>query len=187
MKNLSKLPEDIRNIVIRMPFRVGLFVSESDQTGGDESAEAERKALENIVTFYVEDTVKGEFAHEVMEETLNHKSDWANWSVDLDKVPEECLHIGYQLKDYIDEKEISAFKQNLIEVGIVIAQAYCEVDETSTAGAKLEAYTSLFLRRFQSMFAEEPAPTHDYVLNVSKSERGALKLLSNNLNVKVSF
>jgi len=101
MKYLSKLPQDIQDLVVSLPFRVGLFISESDQTGGDESAEAERKALENIVTFYVEDTVKGEFAHEVMLHTLNNKSKWNDWSENIGKVPEECLHLTYMLKDVI--------------------------------------------------------------------------------------
>ncbi len=171
-----------------LPFRVGLYISESDQTGGDESAEAERKALENIVTFYVEDTVKGEFAHEVMLHTLNSKAKWVEWANDIHKVPEECLNLTYMLKDAIEPKEILAYKQNLIEVAIAIAQAYCEFDENSSALTKLEAYFTLFLKRMQAMFGgEKMEPSNDYVLNISPSERAAIELLSKNLDVQVQF
>ena len=187
MKYLSKLPQDIQDLVISLPFRVGLFISESDQTGGDESAEAERKALENIVTFYVEDTVKGEFAHEVMLHTLNNKDKWVSWAENMDKVPEECEHLSYTLKDYIDAKEILAFKQNLVEVAVVIAQAYCEFDENSSTMTKLEVYFGLFIKRIEAMFSGEQAPSNDYVLNISPSERAAIKLLSNNLDIEIKF
>lgn len=170
-----------------LPFRVGLFVSESDQTGGDESAEAERKALENIVTFYVEDTVKGEFAHEVMLHTLNNKAKWNGWADNIDKVPDECLNLTYMLKDLIEPKEILAYKQNLVEVAIVIAQAYCEFDKNSSALTKLEVYFSLFLRKIGAMFGGEQAASGDYTLNISPAEREAITLLSRNLDVHVKF
>lgn len=187
MNYLSKLPQDLQDLIVSLPFRVGLYISESDQTGGDESAEAERKALENIVTFYVEDTVKGEFAHEVMLNTLNNKAKWGAWAENINQVPEECSRLTYMLKDVIEAKEILAYKQNLLEVAIAIAQAYCEFDQNSSKLGKLELYVSLFLKRMVSMFSGEQIPTNDYALNISPSERAAIKLLSDNLDVHVQF
>ncbi len=187
MNYLSKLPQHLQDIVISLPFRVGLYISERDQTGGDESAEVERQALENIVTFYVEDTVKGEFAHEVMLNTLNNKPKWAEWADHIDKVPDECLQLTYALKDIIDPKEVLAYKQNLIEVAIAIAQAYCEFDQNASKLNKLEIYVSLFLHRLVAMFSGEQKSSHDYSLNISPSERKAIKLLSDNLDVQVQF
>lgn len=187
MNYLSKVPQDLQDLIVSLPFRVGLYISESDQTGGDESAEAERKALENIVTFYVEDTVKGEFAHEVMLNTLNNKAKWAEWTANIDKVPEECLQLTYMLKELIEPKEVLAYKQNLIEVAIAIAQAYCEFDENSSTMTKLEVYFTLFLKRMQAMFSGEQMASNDYVLNISPSERAAIQLLSKNLDVQVQF
>lgn len=187
MKYLSKLPQDVQELVVSLPFRVGLFVSESDQTGGDESAEAERKALENIVTFYVEDTVKGEFAHEVMIHTLNHKDKWAEWSQNIDKVPEECLHLTYKMKDMIESKEILAYKQNLVEIAIVIAQAYCEFGENSSAMTKLEVYASVFLKKMQGLFGGGNSSANQIDLNISADERAAIQLLARNLGIDISF
>lgn len=187
MTYLSKLPEDIQDLVVRLPFRVGLYISESDQTGGDDSSEAERKALENIVTFYVEDTVKSEFAHEVMLNTLNRKSEWASWGDNIADVPTQCENVVYAMKGLIDPKEILAYKQNLLEVGIAVAQAYCEYDENSGALNKLEFYISLFFRRLQMSFSGggEDMPSKDYMLNISGAERQAILQLAKNLDVQV--
>jgi hypothetical protein len=74
---LNDLPDDIRLLVVRLPYRVGFYVSASDKTGGEESDAAEMAALEGIVTFYVEDFCKSEFAQAVMLETIQRKAEWA--------------------------------------------------------------------------------------------------------------
>ena len=187
MTYLPLLPADMQNLVMRLPFRVGLYISESDQTGGNESAEAERKALENIVTFYVEDTVKSEFAHEVMLQTLNLKSKWGEWGEDITKVPEECYAVAKAMEGIVSAKEILAFKQNLLEVGITVAQAYCEFDENASTANKIEVYMSIFFRRLQALFQGGGMPSNDALLNISPSERSAINLLSDSLGIKVKF
>ena len=187
MMHLSKLPQDIQDIVVSLPYRVGLYISESDQTGGDDSSLAERRALENIVTFYVEDTVKSEFAHEVMLETLNRKSQWEGWAQDIGNVPEECMELAYMLKEHVDTKEVAAYKQNLLEVGIAVAQAYCEFSDNVGRMARIETYIALFLKRVQGIFGGEQIPSNDYVLNISAAEKAAIMRLARNLDVKVTF
>ncbi len=187
MTYLSKLPENVQQICIRLPFRVGLFISESDQTGGDESAEAERKALENIVTFYVEDTVKSEFAHEVMLQTLYQKNNWSVWSENIADVVTECLNLTSYLEEHIDAKEILAFKQNLIEDGLAVAQAYCEFEKESPQNRQVETYVSLFFKKLQSIFSGEEKVANDYALNISPAERKAIELISNNLGIHIRF
>lgn len=187
MTYLSKLPKDIQDLVIRLPFRVGLYISESDQSGGDESSEAERKALENIVTFYVEDTVKSEFAHEIMLNTLNRKAEWGTWGDNIADVPAQCENVFYEMKDIIEPKEILALKQNLLEVGIAVAQAYCEYNESAGTLDKLELYISLFFKRLQSSFSgsQEDTPSRDYNLNISGAERQAILSLAKTLDIQV--
>lgn len=187
MTYLSLLPAEIQDLVVRLPFRVGLYISESDQTGGDESAEAERKALENIVTFYVEDTVKSEFAHEVMLQTLNLKSKWGGWGKDITKVPEECWAVVKAMAGIVPEKEIMALKHNLLEVGITVAQAYCEFDESASTLNKIEVYVAIFLRKLQAIFGGEPALSGDSSLNISPAERSAIKLLADTMGISVKI
>lgn len=174
-------------MIVRLPFRVGLYVSESDQTGGDESAEAERIALENIVTFYVEDTVKSEFAHEVMNETLRRKAEWSSWTGKVSLVDEECTKVSEALTGVIDMKEVFAFKQNLIEIAVVVAQAYREFDASAGAIQKLQVYLSLLMRRIQALFTGAAISSNEELLNISQAERSAIRLLADTLGVPVKF
>ncbi len=187
MNDLENLSPEIRDVLIRLPYRVGLYISESDRTGGDESTEVERLALENIVTFYVEDTVKSEFAHQVMNETLTHKKKWASWGENINTLPEECLKVADALTGVIDMKEIFSFKQNLLEVAIVVAQAYREFDTSAGAVQKLQVYLTLLLRRIRAIFTGEEMKSNESLLNISAKERSAIKLLADTLGVEIKF
>ena len=91
------------------------------------------------------------------------------------------------MKDIIEPKEILALKQNLLEVGIAVAQAYCEYNESAGALDKLELYISLFFKRLQSSFSggEEDTPSRDYNLNISGAERQAILSLAKTLDIQV--
>lgn len=188
MTYLEKFPDDVKDILISLPYRVGQFISESDQTGGDESDDVEQKALENIVTFYAEDTVKGEFPQEVMLEMLKRKSEWENWNTpeNIHKVPEQCLRLNEMLKDEVGDKQIQAFKQNLIDIAIVIAQAYCEFDATASAVSKIEVHMSLFMRRMRMMLAGAEMTNNTLSISISPAERSAIKMLADNMGIKVA-
>jgi hypothetical protein len=184
---LSELPKDIQDLLITLPFRVGYYISESDKTGGDESAEVERLALENIVTFYVEDTVKSEFSHLVMNEALCRKSEWSLWVKDIQTIPEECLKMSEALTGIIDMKEIFSFKQNLLEIAIVVAQAYREFDANVGTVQKLQVYLTILMRRIRALFTGEEMPSNESLLNISAAERSAIKLLADTFGITVKF
>jgi len=52
MNFLDQLTEDQRTLLVSLPYRAGLFVSQSDNAGGDDSDDAEMQALDNIITGY---------------------------------------------------------------------------------------------------------------------------------------
>jgi len=182
MDMLSDLTPDIRNFIIRLPFRVGQFISDSDQTGGDESAAAEAAALQNIVTFYVEDSVKSQFSNEVMSEMLNQKAKWSSWRDNIATVPDECKNLSNQLAGVIELKEVTAFKHNLLEIGLVVAQAYQEQD-TSTFMDKMMSFIKNAPERFDAFISGSAYISNKESLNVSAQEKKALMLLAENLGI----
>ena len=50
MKMLEKLPEDVQRLIISLPYRVGCFISASDQSGGDSADVAEQNALRKLLS-----------------------------------------------------------------------------------------------------------------------------------------
>ncbi|HNQ92279.1 MAG TPA: hypothetical protein PKI93_05035 [Alphaproteobacteria bacterium] len=183
MTRLTDLPEDIQSLIVKLPFRVGYYISASDKTGGEQADEAEMRALQNIVTFYVEDTLKSEFAQEAMLEMLRHKKDWENWKEHIEIVPEECLKMSESLVGTIDLKEIYSFKSNLLEIAISVAQAYREFDDKVPPMEKLKTHLSILFQRIRALLKGEEMPSTDTMLNISREERMAVGLIADSLGI----
>ncbi len=174
--DLDQFPEDTYRTLIALPYRVGLYVSQSDRTGGKNSDTQELAALENVVTFYVEDTLKSEFAQTIMLATLQHKAYWPEWSADTDKVPEECRYIAEYLVNVIDERKLESFKSNLLEIAITVAQAYQENARPVTFFGKLMKALTF---RSEKIAVEENAEH----INISPAEKAAINKLAERLGV----
>lgn len=179
---LDDLPDDIRHLAVRLPYRVGFYVSASDKTGGSDSDAAEMAALESIVTFYVEDFCKSEFAQAVMLETLQGKSGWTMWQKDISAVPGEIRKVFDFLADKLETKEKEAFKANLLEIAMAVAQAYREFDVTQPLPERVSVYLSILLARVKALLRGQDIQSYDALLNISRDERMAINLLADALD-----
>ena len=182
--SLHDLSEDIRVLAIRLPFRVGLYISSSDSSGGGESDEAELRALTNVVTYYVEDFCKSEFAQSVMLETLRFKSEWGGWGENIENTPQECKQLFDAITGQIDMRDIVAFKNNLLEIAIAVAMAYREFDSSDAFGEKVKIYLDVLMRQLKAMFKGETTESFDQMLNISRSEKAAINLLAQTLDIQ---
>lgn len=184
LMKLNDLPDDIRLLVVRLPYRVGFYVSASDKTGGDESDAAEMAALEGIVTFYVEDFCKSEFAQAVMLETIQRKAEWDGWQEKIEIVPEEIRKVLDFLVDKLDGKELTAFKNNLLEIAIAVAQAYREFDVSQPLTERVQVYLSILMARIKALVKGQEIQSHDTLLNISRDEKMAINLLADALGIE---
>ncbi|PZP57205.1 MAG: hypothetical protein DI586_01030 [Micavibrio aeruginosavorus] len=174
--DLDQFPEDTYRTLIALPYRVGLYVSQSDRTGGKSSETQELAALENVVTFYVEDTLKSEFAQTIMLATLQHKAYWPEWSAETESVPQECKTITDYLVNIIDERKLESFKSNLLEIAITVAQAYQESAQDVSIFGKIKHALS---------FRSEKIAADDNIehINISAAEKIAINKLAEMMGV----
>ena len=186
MPYLEQFTDDQRDLLISLPYRTGLWVSESDEGGGDESAEAEMQALESIITGYCEDFLKSEFVEELMHETLARKNKWEEWHDTLDSVPLECRQALDVLNERMEEKEVLSFRQSLMEIATAVAMAYCELEEEEDTAGKFQAYFRYYWGIFMARIKKEQAPAVETHLNISRSEREVLGKLSEVLLVDLN-
>lgn len=171
---IDQFPPDIYKTIVALPYRVGLYISMSDRTGGSVSEDRELAALENIVTFFVEDALKSEFAQTVMLSTLQHKAHWADWRENIDDVLNETVEILGYLEDRIDGRNLTAFRNNLLEIAITVANAYRETQATRSFTARLK---DLLTKRHTR------SDVNHAHMNISQAEKDALNLLADSLGI----
>ncbi len=174
MNFLDKLSADHREALVRLPYRVGLWISQSDSEGGRDSDERERQALYNILHGFAEDMFGAEAIQYIMSETIKHKADWVNWGGNIDLVPIECRDAIHLMREHAEAKDFAAFKTHLMEIAEAVALAFREEGKSSVF-SMFGMYVTYVLspkekgRRTKS-FSE--------FLNISPRERKALSALS---------
>lgn len=184
MPYLEHFDDESRDVLISLPYRTGLWMSAADDSGGSEAREAELKAIESLVTGFVEDFCKSEFVEELVRQTLARKADWSQWHEGLDVLPEECAWAVDLLSARLSVKEMLSFKQSIMEIATAVATAYREIDienQKLAAGLKLKIFYNL--KCFQAKLAKRTPPSFSEFVNISGMEQAALKKLSAALRI----
>ncbi|PCK00503.1 MAG: hypothetical protein COA45_01605 [Zetaproteobacteria bacterium] len=182
MSFLDQLSVDQRTLLVSLPYRVGLFVSQSDNTGGDHSDAAEMEALTNIITGYSQEVFGAETVQYVISETVSRRDEWGKWSDDLEAIEGECYKAIDILSDHVDVKEVSAFKNHLIEIGESVALAFREYGKETPLMDKIRVF--LFYMKGKRHAAKFGLPYKDWeqFINISLDERKALHRIASALN-----
>jgi hypothetical protein len=180
---LSVLSENEREIVISLPYRVGLWIGASDSTGGDDSNTQEKQALESIISGFTQDVFGSELVQHIMSSTMSQKDRWEVWAENVADVPQDCEKAIHSLKNFFDEKEVSAFKQRLLEIAEAVALAFREYEEFNFI-QKLQVNVLYFFSKFNTSFRQNENNSKNRFLNISLQERRALYTLADILDIK---
>lgn len=181
MTVLNSLSDNQKKIITRLPYRVGLWVSESDTTGGDEAAQKEQQALHNIIEGFSGQVFGSELLQHIMAATLEGKDDWPNWRGALDGVPDECAQAVDILRSYADEKEANAYAVRLMEIGEAVALAFREYGHVDSPMKTAQAYMTYFFITVSARLKAGPTRSFDEFIQVSPPERKALNKLAQSL------
>ncbi len=184
MGYLDKFTDKEKALLIKLPYRAGLWISSSDTTGGDESDAAEKQALANIVRGFTEDFLKSEFVEAVMRASVEQRGEWDQWNDNVEAIPGE-IRKGIEIAAReIDFKHVSAFKNSLMDVAMTVAMAYREFDETTPFAVQMRIYSKFWLEYARSFVMKTQPPIMDMYLNISQDEHKALDALSAALRLK---
>ena len=179
---LGNLSEQDKNLLIALPYRVGMYVSQSDETGGDQAQMKEFETLMNILTGISEDFCKSEIMQKILQETVAHKDRWREWNANLDEVPDECRRGLECLEGRVDQRtDLLSVRDTLIDIGIAIGMAFREND--GGAGSMVDAVKDTarnVLGSFIPSMAKDERFAH---LNISTSERAALEKVAKAMDI----
>lgn len=176
--DMFPLSEEEKNMIIRLPFRVGMWVSTSDQVGGEQSDEIERNTLYQMLFAYREDFCKSEFVEDLLSRTVAKSEYWPKWEQSLKTVPKECRIAVMLMRDNgVDEKSITSYTRALVDFAEGVAMAF---NESEQAGAP--NLLGKILKNLGSLFGGED--NSGYHSSISAAERRALKTLNKALLIE---
>lgn len=162
-----------RDMLVRLPYRIGLWVSQSDSEGGSEAEARELRALSSTLHGFAQEVFSSETAQRIITETIQARTQWPGWTERLQNVPEECRRAIDILKSHCSAKDVAAFSNLMMEIGEAVAASFREreagVIERFQAYMVFAGPTAAGIRRRKSF---------EEYMNISPNERKALKILS---------
>lgn len=123
------LTVDQKRLIVQLPYRVGLYVSEADQSGGSDANELEKQTLSNIVHGFAEDVMGAESIQHIISTTVALKEQWPEWGEALQDVPKECREAVAVMNEHVSDKDSRAFAVQLFEIGEAVALAFKEHED----------------------------------------------------------
>ena len=178
MNLLEQLTPDQKVFIASMPYRVGLWMSYSDQTGGMEADVKEKIALENILHGFAGQVFGSELLQYVMQATIDHQEKWNEWGDNLEEFPDQAKRSCEILSEYFDKKEVTAYAIRLMEIAEAVALAFREQKDLSAIDM-LKLRIEYFLSGLKTRGL--PQKSFEQFLNISKDERTALGRLADAL------
>jgi hypothetical protein len=173
-----------RDLLASLPWRAGLWVSRAEQGGGAEADEAERSALEKIITAHAQGSIHV-FVQEIIAETLKCRTAWASWGNNNKAVPEDCKRAVAAVVAKLSEKEAEAFRAAIMDIGLAVARAFSETEEkgrVSVGSAPKLDFVMWMIDGVERMFCKllglQKMDDVGTILNVSSAEGKALAILS---------
>lgn len=185
MSYLEQFTEDQVEALVALPYRTGLLIGEGDTTGGEDASAAEMRALESIVTGYVEDFCKSEFVEELMRAMLARRDKWDSWRGNIENVPAEARAAIDLIATRIDKKQVTALKQNLIEIAFAVAMAYCEYDPHGPLIQKIKVHLDYHLNAVKARRKNQKVLPIQDALSISRAEQKLIVALEEALKPDV--
>jgi hypothetical protein len=177
MSFLDSLSTEQKETLISLPYRVGLWVSYSDNTGGAQADEQELQVLSNIINGFAQEVFGSEVVQYIMAATVGNKDRWQDWTKQLDDVPYDCRVAIDILAEYAERKDIAAFQKHMMEIGEAVAVAFSEYEHNGALDKAL-VYAAYYKQAFTARIKKKtPKPLHEYI-SISKNERLALETLA---------
>ncbi len=174
---MGTLPSDTDRVaMVALPYRIGLFISHADVTGGWEAQDAEMQTLTTILRSFAEDFCKSAFVQGLLMQTLAGRPNWIQWSHGLDNVPGECVAAMYDLRGVLSTKDLKSFQEQMMDIAFSVAQAFRE--NKSAPPAPPPSFIARLLGQTQRIERN----THR---NISRAEHEAIKKIADALDYDI--
>ncbi len=199
MGHLEKFTEAEQAMIVSLPYRAGIFVSDIDKTGQGAASYTEIFELETIIgeeTYMAalshmkprlnEEEVgllENDFVTEVMANLRERQDEWRTWKTDKQSLLKDCSNTIRMLEEKLGEREVAAYRACIIAIAIDVAKAFCEQDVDAPFLARCANKTWMFFDSMVRFITRDKFTASLKELNVSYKEDIALTLLSEALTI----
>lgn len=177
MAFLEQFADQDRAMIVSLPYRVGLWVSTVDETGGRKAAVREMETLRAIIDSRMVGMFSSAFVHEVMTEIMAHAHQWPDWADDAENALRDCVKVLDLLSARLSARDVDAYRENIMRIGVEVASAFREFDLKAPLCSRLWAKVRLSIDKLVGALRRETYES-ERLLSISYEEDLALSQLA---------
>lgn len=181
MSKLSEMQPEESQLIIALPYKVGVWMSHTDDVEGELDDQREMKALEHILKSIAQVHEGSQFVKEVAQHTLRSREQWEIWANQSFDILGDCEKAVGLLKANVNDNDLKDYKSTLMEIATIVAQAHGEFGDVDDDGDEgLGALIGKLVTKVSGTSKNDA----DHPMNVSPAEDSALSRLALALKVK---
>lgn len=170
MSQLSAFTSEDAELIVSLPYRVGVSISHTEDEEGEADDEQEMEALEACINQIARIHEGSPFVSEVAAQILRSKDQWGKWSQATFNIAPECERAARILKPVVSAQELKSYKKMLLEVATAVAQAYGEFG----AAPEKKGFFGRVMEKVMGSFANDDK---NHPMNVSAAEDTAINAI----------
>jgi hypothetical protein len=170
MAQLSSFTAEEAELLVSLPYKVGIWVSHADDVEGEGDDERESKALQSCIKAIAKLHQDQPLIAEIMAETLRRRTHWSDWAENSFHAPSDAQKAVMALRAKGSSANLKHYRAALMEIAAAVARAHSEFGAFDEAES--EGIFSKIAGTFKSL------SDADHPTNVSASEDSALSKLA---------
>lgn len=171
MTRLSDFSDGEIDLVVSLPYRVGMHVSYADDEDGEQDDEREMAALESCLAAVVQHS-EG-LNKEVAAQALSQKDKWEEWGQGVFNIEPICKQAAEVVSRVASKDEARHYAKMVLEVASAVAQAYGEFGEEQE---EPKGFFGKAMSRIVGGFGSADDAAHP--MNISAAEDSAISRVS---------
>ncbi|MCB1563204.1 MAG: hypothetical protein KDJ75_06480 [Alphaproteobacteria bacterium] len=183
MTQLSDFSADEIELLVSLPYRVGVWVSHADDVEGEADDEHEMEALESCIRAVAKKYDGPGLVDDIARETLRRRDSWADWTDRAFNILPEAPRALSLLQSRAGRADAKNYKAALLEIAATVARAYGEFgafDEWENEGSGL---FSALAGKIAGAFSSLSQDDKNHPMNISPAENSAISRLAAALKI----
>ncbi len=175
MTQLSSFSDDDRELIVALPYRVGMHMSYAEDEDGERDDELEIRALKSCISEVAKLENRQDLIKQISAEILSRQDSWDAWSQGVFNIVPQCEKAVDIMKAHANDDEFEDYIKMVLEVASAVARAYGEFGEEPEAE---KGFFGKAMSKIMGGYSGMSSDDINHPMNVSAAEDSAIAAIS---------
>ncbi len=175
--NIEKFSEEEAALLVSLPYRAGVWISEADDEEGGHDDTQEEEALAEMLKKFAGMEIGSPFTKELAESILGSRHLWPKWQTQIFTIVEDSREAIKLVEAKLGKGKAKNYRLMVLRIASHVAKAADEFDDFNPEEESHSAFGG-FIKKVAGTIAPSTQKDKSHEANISPAERTALEELS---------